>query len=993
MSHFCSLMDKEIFLRTLAIGTGIVALLGLYVEPTLAQHNTPENIEALQQLSDRFTREAEARRTPLYYNLLSMTTGTQGTLNLDPTIQLMGIDDRGFPIFYSDFNLDAAETISIVNVWPGGSSDFNLTGSNVLGELGIWEKSAVRITHQEFGGRVTRGDGASVTSSHATHVAGTLIATGIDPSAKGMSYAANLVSYDNYEDYTEMAQAASVNLLVSNHSYGYPTGWEDTGENWRWHGDISISQIEDFGFGFYSWGAMNLDLITINASYYLIVKAAGNDRNDEGPGPGGLHQIWDPDESEWVWSTETRDPDGGEDGYDTVTYLGNAKNILTVGAVEDILGGYQTPTDVVMSDYSGWGPTDDGRIKPDLVASGDGLWSSSNNTDSDYSVMWGTSMASPCVAGSAHLLQQQHMALNSGVPMRAATLKALLINTADEAGAFDGPDYRFGWGLVNTRTAASLIANHAESGSVLHELSLTNGQTYSRDFLYDGSEPISVTLAWTDPAGTPPEYEVDPTGFMLVNDLDLRVERVQDGTVFEPWILNPTPELEGNPASNGDNFRDNVEQVEPYVSSAGVYRVTVTHKGVLDESQDFSLVVRGLTINTPSPPSVANVFASQRTDGSGVVEITYDLTDLDSSSLEISLKASDDEGVTWNLAISQVGGDVGQGINPGSGKLVYWDFSNEHPEQYGEAYVVRVTAEDQPLGSFVSIPTGTFVMGAPIDEVGDYPNERPQHSVTLTHSFYIQSTEVTNQQYMEMAQWAYDYGYVTATSNSLRDALDGSTQELLDLDGDFCEIQFSGGVFSLRNVGYEINPDHPVKEVTWYGSAAYCDWLSLQEGLPRAYDHASWQCNGHDPYNAAGYRLPTEAEWEYACRAGSQTAFANGGITYTGCNPLDPILDQIGWYCGNNEGWTSPVAQKIPNAWGLYDMHGNLFEWCNDWYSSYESSPIHDPVGPLDGVGRVKRGGFWESSLAEHCRSAYRFGYGPRISNYRIGFRPVRTAD
>jgi formylglycine-generating enzyme required for sulfatase activity len=296
---------------------------------------------------------------------------------------------------------------------------------------------------------------------------------------------------------------------------------------------------------------------------------------------------------------------------------------------------------------------------------------------------------------------------------------------------------------------------------------------------------------------------------------------------------------------------------------------------------------------------------------------------------------------------------------------------------------VYVESTDPP--EFVHIPPGTFTMGSPSNEPGRSTNET-QHQVTLTHGIYVQTSEVTNQQYAELAQWAYNHGHCMATSASLYDALDGSTQELLDLDGD-CEISFSGGMFTVE-AGKE---NHSVLDVTWYGSVAYCDWLSLQQGLPRAYNHATGQCNGGNPYTAVGYRLPTEAEWEYACRSGSATAFTNGPITQLYCFPFDPNLNQMGWYCGNSGSWTHPVAEKLDNARGLYDMHGNLWEWCNDWNGTYTGT-VTNPAGPASGFTRVLRGGSWIDH-AQFCRSAARFSHYPNYSNYYIGFRSVRSSD
>ncbi len=390
-----------------------------------------------------------------------------------------------------------------------------------------------------------------------------------------------------------------------------------------------------------------------------------------------------------------------------------------------------------------------------------------------------------------------------------------------------------------------------------------------------------------------------------------------------------------------------------------------------------------------SPPQVSAVralpygpVADQR------VLVRFNLADSDGDALHVTLQLFGNNGSTFLMQCTNTDPSPGTAFTVGTDRTIIWNAQAEYPGHTGSDYVLKVVADDgfvaTPEG-FVLVPPGTFMMGSPLDEPGHSGNEN-QHQVTLTHGFYMQTTEVTNQQYMEMAQWAYNQGYVTATSTSLGDNLDGSTQELLDLDGD-CEISFRNGAFSVDAE----RQNYPVMEVTWYGTVAYCDWLSLQQGLPRSYNHGTWQCDGGNPYGASGYRLPTEAEWEYACRAGSTTAFANGPITQIYCGPVDPNLDLVGSYCGNSGGWTQPVARKLPNAWGLYDMHGNLLEWCNDFNSS-DTSTSTDPVGPDTGGDRVARGGCF-SFYAQYCRSAKRGGNNAYYSNRGFGFRPVKSAN
>ncbi|MCH7884852.1 MAG: S8 family serine peptidase [Planctomycetes bacterium] len=507
-------------------------------------------------------------------------------------VQLMVLRD-GRPIYYATTNANAADSVSADEIQLFGSSGFDLDGTGV--GLHIWDGGAVRTTHQELTGRVTLMDLVGQ-SSHSTHVAGTMIAKGVTTTAHGMANKATLTSYDFFNDTAEMA-GEGANAVVSNHSYGPISGWDfgNIGPGWFWLGDVAVSTTEDPNFGRYGTSASNWDQIAFNAPRWLIVKSAGNQRTDTGPAPGTVHRHLD--NGSFVSDTDSHPADGGATGYDTISREGNAKNILTVGAVNDVIGGYSGPGSVTMSSFSSWGPTDDGRIKPDLVGNGVGLFSSVAGNDGDYATFTGTSMSSPNVAGSLALLIQHYRETHGGADMRSATLKGLAIHTTDETGAAPGPDYSFGWGLLNALTAANLVQVDVTNPDAIQELNLSQGQTISQVHTYNGSGPFKATLCWTDPPGAAQPYVVDSPTRVLVNDLDLRVIGTS-GTEL-PWILdgaNP-----GNAATKGDNIRDNVEVVIIDAPMAGDYTVQISHKGTLSGgSQDFSLILTGIPTNVPT---------------------------------------------------------------------------------------------------------------------------------------------------------------------------------------------------------------------------------------------------------------------------------------------------------------------------------------------------------------------------------------------------------
>lgn len=508
---------------------------------------------------------------------------------------LQGINKSGFPVYLvTHNNTIAAATTGTNTVQPKGALGLNLSGSGtfLLNKLAIWDGGSVYSAHQEFAGKtVTSKDGAAVLD-HTTHVAGTMIAKGVYGPAKGMAFdAAALPSWDFNNDVSEMS-AAAPGLLLSNHSYGDVAGWDynSSQSRWEWYGLPGDSV--DYNFGFYDSRVQAWDRIAYNAPYYLIVESAGNSRASNGPAVGQAYFGYASRTNSSIVNKGLRPSNISDNGgYDVISTTGNAKNILTVGAVAPLPNGPVNKTDVVGSYFSSWGPTDDGRIKPDLVADGENVLSTGVNSPTSYLTLSGTSMSAPNVTGSLYLLQEYYAQKNAGAFMRAATLKGLACHTAFDAGN-TGPDYIYGWGLLNMRTAAQAITDNGVK-SLISEKVLAQGQSQTVEVTASGNGPVAVSISWTDVEGTATaEGTINSRIPKLVNDLDIRIS---DGTtVFTPWVLSP--DRPADPATNGDNIRDNMEQV--YIANATPgkkYTITVTHKGTLSSgSQAYSLIATGI---------------------------------------------------------------------------------------------------------------------------------------------------------------------------------------------------------------------------------------------------------------------------------------------------------------------------------------------------------------------------------------------------------------
>ena len=464
--------------------------------------------------------------------------------------------DNGFPLFYAVNNQGSAVTLAADKLYPGGSLGLSLTGAGMV--CGIWDGGRIKDSHQELtGGKIVFGDENPTNSDHATHVAGTILATGVSPSRRGIAYNGIAVTYSFAGDYPEMITFAENGNIVSNHSYGY-----------------IVTNFPNWRFGSYDISSIEIDDASNAFPYYQMVIAAGNDRNDN-----AIPQL------------------GVKGGYDMLTGASVSKNSIVVAAVNGVPN-YLDESSVIMSSFSNFGPTDDGRIKPDIAAKGVAVSSCTGPSNSSYSSYQGTSMATPAITGMIMLLQQHYNDLN-GEFMKAATVRGLVCHSAKEAGLNLGPDYEYGWGLGNAELGAEIISGK-DVTTLLEQNTLLNTQVFTKQISITSTQDITATICWTDPTGSSnASGDNDNRTPRLKNNLDLKI--FKDGITYYPWKLDPTDPAAGA-TNDSDNDVDNIEKVQLFGAEPGVYTIQVTHKGtLLGGQQDFSLIangVDGLSLNT-----------------------------------------------------------------------------------------------------------------------------------------------------------------------------------------------------------------------------------------------------------------------------------------------------------------------------------------------------------------------------------------------------------
>ncbi len=529
------------------------------------------DLDQLKGLEQDFQQSYELRQQKIAEFLLAHPEVQSSYERDGVSYQLFTILDNGTPIFINTKNRASGELMKANSLWSGGSlaGTTGFAGQNMI--AGVWDGGQVLASHELLAGKVTMQADQSVNSTggnnHMSHVSGTIVGKDLGNTdtnsnqyqARGIAYLATTKNYDWDNDTTEMTTFAGEGHLVSNHSYGYSNTSPDL---WL--------------YGAYDQTALSWDTLLNSTPNYLPFIAVGNEQQNNG--------------------------NGSKMGFDIITGSCAAKNTMVIGAVNG---------DKSMSDYSNWGPTDDGRIKPDLVAKGTGINSAQATADDAYSGNGenssGTSYAAPAATAAALLLQEYYYHHNNAY-MPAAVLKAVMIAGAEDLGT-PGPDYKFGWGLIDIEKSAQIIKDSKENRKSRIIWQTTNPSVGSEHIYHSiipnlkvGDEgKVTATVAFTDDPGTEQTDAngVDPTTPRIVYRFapHLRVNGVNGGL----WKLGRMADV--NAAATQVSVNNNPDDVVDNVTQAVLANLTADadlqlwvrkQSGSPTAVKNYALVITGL---------------------------------------------------------------------------------------------------------------------------------------------------------------------------------------------------------------------------------------------------------------------------------------------------------------------------------------------------------------------------------------------------------------
>jgi len=420
-------------------------------------------------------------------------------------------------------NSVTAKKLSVSTLW----GSYNLHGENM--SVGVVDGGVVRSTHREFNENgisrvINKSD--SDTNFHATHVAGTIAADGDDAKARGMANKAILYSYS----FGDVAFAEAVlalyrndGVLLSNHSYGYS---------------------DKTALGEYDSEANTQDRAVRNNPFINIFEAAGNDGKVSGYADYGI-----------------------------IKGPGNSKNIFTIGALNINSKG--------VAELSSTGPVKDGRIKPDLCVRGEYINSTTDESDSSYATMSGTSMATPAATGVAALVMQQYKRVTGGYDVRHDVLKSILVNTAVDK-ENKGPDYKVGFGMIEAQNAVDTVKTIGTSKSLVGIGKVSHGGQKVYDFNFVKGGKFKTTISWVDQEANP------SSATTLVNDIDMVLVNKSSGKKFYPYTLDKT-HPSALAKTDKSNRVDNIEQIEVANLPKGKYQLVVTGHKIISSSQEFAI--------------------------------------------------------------------------------------------------------------------------------------------------------------------------------------------------------------------------------------------------------------------------------------------------------------------------------------------------------------------------------------------------------------------